>query len=263
MRTYAPSVLTRNTPCVGANSAIIAIIEPGCLPSASVAVRPVRFISSLCIERWAEKSLCVYSTTLTIKLGRRRLDCTFRPHDYLLMPRTPATPGLVCLPSSRPSALLPALCAQRDGPPALTGGASDYEVLPGDYLEKIGARYGVAADTLAKDNGIADPDVILPGKRLRVDHPHIVPEPLRDGIVINLPQRMLFFFRGGELAAAYPVGLGRPSWPTVQGTFHIVVLEKNLIWDCRNRSRKKWRARARSYAAKCRRDRTTRSASTG
>src|SRR3569833_2161550 len=139
--------------------------------------------------------------------------------------------------------------AQRDGPPALTGGASDYEVLPGDYLEKIGARYGVAADTLAKDNGIADPDVILPGKRLRVDHPHIVPEPLRDGIVINLPQRMLFFFRGGELAAAYPVGLGRPSWPTVQGTFHFVVLEKNLIWDCRNRSRKIWRARARSYAA--------------
>jgi len=33
---------------------------------------------------------------------------------------------------------------------------------------------------------------------------------------------MLFHFSEGHLAAAYPVGLGKPSWPTPAGEFEIV-----------------------------------------
>ena len=114
--------------------------------------------------------------------------------------------------------------------PALTGGLFSYSVAPGDYLEKIGARFGVSAGVLAADNNIDRPDRILPGQTLRVDNPHIVPQVLQNGIVINIPQRMLFFFKDGRLVSAYPVGLGKPTWPTVRGDFHVANLQKNPVW---------------------------------
>jgi L,D-transpeptidase ErfK/SrfK len=112
----------------------------------------------------------------------------------------------------------------------LTGGQFSYNVLPGEYLEKIGARFGVSDEVLARDNDIADPDLIMPGQKIWVDNHHLVPEVLQSGIIINLPQRMLFYFQDGKLVSAYPVGLGKPSWPTVQGSFHVVSLEKNPVW---------------------------------
>lgn len=114
--------------------------------------------------------------------------------------------------------------------PPLTGSRFSYTVLPDDYLEKIGARFGVSGAVLARDNGIADPDLIMPGQKIWVDNHHLIPEVLQTGIVINLPQRMLFYFQDGKLKSAYPVGLGKPSWPTVQGSFHIIQLEKNPVW---------------------------------
>lgn len=124
----------------------------------------------------------------------------------------------------------PCRAEQEPAAPALTGSRFSYSVVAGDSLEKIGARFGVAARVLAGDNGIPNPDLILPGQILRVDNRHIVPELLHNGIVINIPQRMLFFFQAGRLVSSYPVGLGKPSWPTVQGSFHVATLEKNPVW---------------------------------
>jgi L,D-transpeptidase ErfK/SrfK len=113
---------------------------------------------------------------------------------------------------------------------ALMGGRFSYSVMPGDSLEKIGARFGVSAAVLARDNGILDPDLIMQGRNLQVDNHHIVPEPLQNGIVINIPQRMLFFFQDRKLLAFYPVGVGKPSWPTVQGSFHVAGVKANPVW---------------------------------
>ena len=111
------------------------------------------------------------------------------------------------------------------------GGDSEYEVQPGDFLIAIGARFGVAAKVLAQENGIPYEAIIRPGQRLKIYNPHIVPAEEQDGILINLPQRMLFFFQHGEMAAAYPVGLGKPTWPTPEGKFRIVTREMNKTWN--------------------------------
>ena len=113
---------------------------------------------------------------------------------------------------------------------AVTGGDSEYAVRPGDSLIAIGARFGVAAKVLAQQNAIPFEAIIRPGQRLRIDNPHIVPAALDDGLLINIPQRMLFEFDAGKLVAAYPVGLGKPSWPTPQGEFEIVARVKNKTW---------------------------------
>jgi len=48
--------------------------------------------------------------------------------------------------------------------------------------------------------------------------------------LINIPQRMLFFFNSGVLTAAYPVSLGRPMWRTPQGDFKVVETQADPIW---------------------------------
>ena len=110
---------------------------------------------------------------------------------------------------------------------SVAGGDSEYTVQSGDFLIAIGARFGVAAKVLAQQNALPFEALIHPGKRLRIHHPHIVPDTLDDGILINIPQRMLFHFRQGNLTAAYPVGLGKATWPTPQGEFKIVTREIN------------------------------------
>lgn len=113
---------------------------------------------------------------------------------------------------------------------AATGGDNEYVIQPGDSLTAIGARFGVPAESVAAQNMIAYEAVIHPGQRLQIHNPHIVPVALDDGILINLPQRMMFRFSQARLGAAYPVGLGKPSWRTPEGGFTIVSRVKNKPW---------------------------------
>lgn len=112
----------------------------------------------------------------------------------------------------------------------VTGGVFEYTIQPGDYLIKIGARFGVADAVLSRDNGLKYDALLKPGQKLTVDNRHIVPEAREDGLLINLPQGMLYYFRAGELMAAYPVGLGKPSWPTPAGEFRVTDKAVNKTW---------------------------------
>ncbi len=115
-------------------------------------------------------------------------------------------------------------------PEQIVGGSFEYTVRQGDTLTAIGARFGESAAVIARRNALAPHAAIHPGQALQIDNRHIVPETLDDGILINLPQRMLFDFHDGRLAGAYPVGLGKPSWPTPAGRFKVVELRKDPTW---------------------------------
>jgi L,D-transpeptidase ErfK/SrfK len=125
---------------------------------------------------------------------------------------------------------LPALAELPPLSHQLAGGDTEYTVQAGDFLIAIGARFGVAAKILAQQNAVPYEARIRPGQRFRIHNPHIVPAAIDDGILINIPQRMLFHFSQGHLQAAYPVGLGRPTWPTPTGAFRIVTREVNKTW---------------------------------
>lgn len=115
-------------------------------------------------------------------------------------------------------------------PPQLSGQRFQYTVQPGDFLIKIGARFGVLAELVARDNGLSYEGLIYPDQKLWIDNRHIVPGVDGDGLYINLPQRMLYFIRGGQLLAAYPVGLGKPSWPTPMGSFTVAGKAEDKEW---------------------------------
>lgn len=113
----------------------------------------------------------------------------------------------------------------------LVGGEFAYLVQKGDSLTGIGARFGVGVDHLGAINNLSASALLKAGQQLRIDNRHIVPIAVNDGIVINIPQRMLFYFKESRLVRSFPVGLGRHDWPTPIGQFNIAVKEENPVWD--------------------------------
>lgn len=124
------------------------------------------------------------------------------------------------------------LCAARpaSAEDLIVGKTFTYTVQPGDFMVGIAARLGVDAGYIVRSNNIARPGNIQPGEQLRIDNYHIVPAGVRDGIIINIPQRMLYFFAGGQLRSAIPVGLGRSDWQTPTGAFRVVNKIENPVW---------------------------------
>ena len=94
------------------------------------------------------------------------------------------------------AALLPALAGLLLG----AGQAAAYDVKPGDTLWSISRRTGVPVDQIGRDNGLKDPNRIVPGEHLVVGDEHATaastPEPVRGAAA-----------RGVLIAAAHEFGL--------------------------------------------------------
>ena len=97
-------------------------------------------------------------------------------------------------------------------------------------MSSVAARFGMDVPALAELNGLKPTVRLKLGQELRIDNPHIVPDSLVDGILINVPQRMLFYFKFGKLQAAYPVSVGRRTWPTPRGDFEVLEKEEDKTW---------------------------------
>jgi L,D-transpeptidase ErfK/SrfK len=132
----------------------------------------------------------------------------------------------------------------------LTGGVHAVVVARGDTLRSLGSRFGVDAATIARDNGRTPDAALRVGETLTIDNRHVVPAfEAGVSIVVNVPQRMLFAATSAGLVA-YPVGVGRPSWPTPLGEFSIVTKETNPTWDVPASIREEARRAGRSLPAK-------------
>jgi L,D-transpeptidase ErfK/SrfK len=59
-----------------------------------------------------------------------------------------------------------------------------------------------------------------------------VPKIINDGILVNVPDRMLYFFQNGRLAVSFPVGLGLPQeqWQTPIGPFSLIRKTTDPTW---------------------------------
>jgi L,D-transpeptidase ErfK/SrfK len=119
---------------------------------------------------------------------------------------------------------------------AVVGGAQAYEARAGDSLTSVAARFGVDVPVLARQNGLAPNATLALGQALAIENPHLVPAITELSaapatlIVVNVPQRMLFWFRDGDLAGAFPVAAGRPSWRTPLGEFAIDERVQDKPW---------------------------------
>lgn len=107
----------------------------------------------------------------------------------------------------------------------ISGDRFQYEVDDDDTSRAIAARFGEPDTLILLDGG--EPE---PGAKIIVDNRHVAAEAIADGVVVNVPQRMLFVFDGGHLAAAWPVTVGRPDWQTPLGSFYVAQRQTNPTW---------------------------------
>lgn len=112
----------------------------------------------------------------------------------------------------------------------VVGGTHTYASQVGDSLARVGARFGMDVAALAELNGLNPNARLEVGQELFIKNHHLVPTTLDDGIIINIPQRMLFHFKDGRLQSAFPAGLGRRTWPTRQGDFEVLEKETDKTW---------------------------------
>lgn len=120
--------------------------------------------------------------------------------------------------------------AASDPPGTLAGAAWWHHVSAGESVVSIAARTGLEPATLAFDNDIPANRALTATTWLLVDNRHIVPAPL-DGIVVNVPQRMLHLAIDGRHALSVPVAVGRADWQTPIGSFAVAAKEVNPTWD--------------------------------
>ncbi|NTU42046.1 MAG: L,D-transpeptidase family protein [Nitrospirales bacterium] len=118
----------------------------------------------------------------------------------------------------------------------ITGGDITYAVAKGDSIELISARLGVTEKALIRENSINTRKPIPHGFEIRANTRKIVPRIVENGIIVNIPDRMLYYFRDGALRRAFPVGLGMASkkgskiWRTPVRKFFITKARKNPVW---------------------------------
>jgi lipoprotein-anchoring transpeptidase ErfK/SrfK len=121
--------------------------------------------------------------------------------------------------------------------PWLVGGERNYTAASRETLRHVAARLGVKLKALATANGLASDAVLAPGQTIHYNNRRIVPKRLRDGIVINIPDRTLYYFVQGRQARAFPIAVGKPAktdeepvWETPTGRFRIRSKAKDPVW---------------------------------
>jgi len=113
----------------------------------------------------------------------------------------------------------------------LTGSVSPYTVRSGDSLTTIGARFGVSPGVLAAANTLDSKAHLKVGQLLTIDNRHIVPSVDNVNIIVNVPQRTLFWLTSDGTVQGFPIAAGKPSWKTPLGDFTIATLETDPTWD--------------------------------
>ena len=119
----------------------------------------------------------------------------------------------------------------------LVGSMGSYTVARNDTLRLVAAKLGVNHTQLAAMNGLTPSARLKIGQVLRFNNQRIIPaSTIKNGIVINIPDRMLYYFEKGALTYATAVALGTPTkmddipWHTPTGRFRITNKDKDPTW---------------------------------
>jgi L,D-transpeptidase ErfK/SrfK len=102
-------------------------------------------------------------------------------------------------------------------------------------LSDLAREYGLGYDEIVAANPGVDP--WLPGDRTPVLLPtqYVIPDVPREGIVLNIASKRLFFFPDAvdgqpQNVMTYPIGVGRVGWETPLGTTVVVSKAMNPHW---------------------------------
>jgi L,D-transpeptidase ErfK/SrfK len=103
-----------------------------------------------------------------------------------------------------------------------------------DTLPDIARQYHLGFDEIIAANPGVDTWLPGAGKIIHLPSAHLLPDVPREGIVVNLPDGRLYYFRTdakqGAVVETHPISVGQMDWKTPLGVTKIVQMEKQPTW---------------------------------
>ena len=118
--------------------------------------------------------------------------------------------------------------SQASGGGQSSSGGQTYTVRRGDTLASIASRYGTTAQAIAKANGLANPNTIYVGQRLRITKGGSAAAPAGPAgggtkrIVVDLSEQRMYVYQNGQVIWNWVVSTGRPGQATSAGHFKVL-----------------------------------------
>lgn len=112
----------------------------------------------------------------------------------------------------------------------LVGIEKTHTVAAGETLLAIARLYCTDVPALMRLNKLSA-EKVEAGAELIIPSVTIPPRAIDQGIVLDIPQRVVYVFRGKSVVGRYAVAVGKPSWPTPIGTFRVRTKIKNPSWE--------------------------------
>lgn len=110
------------------------------------------------------------------------------------------------------------------------GQIQTYVVQQGDNIADIARKFDVGyTEMVAANPGVA-PWTPPVGKTLYIPSLYILPNVPRQGIVIDLGERRLYYFQRDGAMQSYPIGIGAIGFDTPHTTTTVVRKEPNPVW---------------------------------
>lgn len=102
----------------------------------------------------------------------------------------------------------------------------------GETFLELSRRFDLGYNEMIAANRNSDPWIPKVDEPLVIPNRWLVPDSPRKGIVLNIPEMRLYYYRdGGRRVITAPVGLGREDWKTPQGTFKVRGKTVNPTWN--------------------------------
>ena len=113
----------------------------------------------------------------------------------------------------------------------VTGGEEEYRVEKSQSLMYLARTRGLRPWVLSRQTKLKVDTRLKPGTVVKIDTSHIVPTEVSHGLVINLPELLLYQFYMGVYQRRYALAVGKRTWPTPTGTYSVVNKRENPTWN--------------------------------
>jgi L,D-transpeptidase ErfK/SrfK len=149
------------------------------------------------------------------------------------VPRSPGRLGGCAFAVAALLLSLPATAAEFQITPSakVVGDLQTYVVRDGDNLADIARKFDIGYTEMLAANPGVEPWLPGTGRTLNIPSLFILPDAPRQGIVIDLGERRLYYFPpGGKTVVTYPIGIGVIGADTPLSTTKVVRKEPNPVW---------------------------------
>ena len=105
-----------------------------------------------------------------------------------------------------------------------------YTVREKETLIDIARKFDISFADIMSANGRIDPWLPKKDRQILIPNRHIMPSVKRDGIIINLGDLRIYFYKNHLLIGTYPIGIGRSGWETPLGLAEVIEKKTDPFW---------------------------------